>query len=102
VAKPVLQLGNLHDGHGLNLAMNHSLDEAIFVQPGRWFCAYLRLDKVGDPMGTGTQHVDRLLPEQHVRRGIGAVPRRLVEARCLQSSCLQSSSITIPRVQSTT
>jgi hypothetical protein len=32
-----------------------------------------------------------------VQRGIGVVPRRFVEARCLQSS-----RITIPRVQSTT
>lgn len=36
-------------------------------------------------MGTGTQQVDRLLPEQQAQSGIGMVPRRLVEARCLQS-----------------
>jgi hypothetical protein len=37
-------------------------------------------------------HVDRLLPEQQMQRGIGVVLRRWVEARCLQSS-----SITTPK-----
>jgi hypothetical protein len=68
--------------------MQHSLDKAMFVHPGRWFGACRRLYRGGDPMGTGTQHVDRLLPEQQARRIISVVARRLVEARCLQSPSL--------------